>query len=118
MPKNPFASLPQSPWLSTQPKRDKRRSFGSSQKKEILYQQDNKCAGCHEKLDPRATHFHHKKPWSSGGRTITQNGRALCPKCHEIISHKERLKKVDKKRTKKPSSVFDVPKIRLPKGYY
>ena len=99
-------------------KRDSRRSFTSTQKKEILYQQDNKCAKCHKKLDPRAIHFHHEKPWSSGGRTITANGRAVCGTCHEILSHKERLKKVDKKRrTKKPSSIFDLPKIDLPKGY-
>jgi len=114
MPKNPF-ELP-SPY-SSQPKRDSRRSFTSTQKKEILYQQNSKCARCHKKLDPRAIHFHHKKPWSSGGRTITVNGRALCADCHEILSHKERLKKVDKKRRKKSSSIFDLPKIKLPKSY-
>jgi 5-methylcytosine-specific restriction endonuclease McrA len=79
-------------------KKDIRRSFSPTQKKEILYQQDHKCARCHKKLDPRATHFHHEKPWSSGGRTKTANGRALCASCHEILSHKERLKRVDKKK--------------------
>src|SRR3989337_3857429 len=69
--------------LPTKPKKDSRRSFTTTQKKEILYQQDNKCAKCHEKLDPRAMHFHHEKPWGSGGRTITANGRALDAKCHE-----------------------------------
>lgn len=78
---------------SSEPKRDSRRSFSSTQKKEILYQQDSKCARCHKKLDPRATHFHHEKPWSSGGRTKVVNGRALCADCHEIISHKDRLKR-------------------------
>jgi nitrate/TMAO reductase-like tetraheme cytochrome c subunit len=87
----------------TETKKDTRRSFTSTQKKEILYQQDNKCARCHKKLDPRATHFHHAKPWASGGRTIVVNGRALCADCHEIISHKERLRQVDKKR--KPRNV-------------
>jgi hypothetical protein len=89
-----------------QTERDTRRAFTSTQKNEILYQQDNKCAICHEKLDPRAKHFHHEKPWSSGGRTITQNGRALCANCHEKETHKERLKKVDKKRRKK--SIWDL----------
>ncbi|MBT0159379.1 HNH endonuclease [Candidatus Bathyarchaeota archaeon A05DMB-2] len=89
--KNPFG-------ISVEPQKDKRRSFTSTQKKEMLYQQDNKCARCHKKLDPRATHFHHAKPWASGGRTIVINGRALCADCHEIISHKERLRQVDKKR--------------------
>jgi hypothetical protein len=90
-----------------QPKRDTRRSFSQSQKKEILYQQDNKCAKCHKKLDPRATHFHHAKPWSSGGRTKVINGRALCASCHEILSHQERLKKVEKKR----KSISKKPKL-------
>jgi 5-methylcytosine-specific restriction endonuclease McrA len=111
MPKNPF-ELPS--LYPSKPKRDSRRSFSRTQKKEILHQQDNKCGKCHRKLDPRAIHFHHKKPWSSGGRTITTNGRALCPSCHEILSHKERLKKVDKRKRKKQSSVFDLPKIDFP----
>ena len=102
-------------------KRDSRRSFTRTQKNEILYQQDNKCAKCHKKLDPRATEFDHKKPWAAGGRTVTVNGRALCANCHKIVTHKTRLKQVDKKRkatkrkpakkrrTRKPKNPFDVP---------
>jgi 5-methylcytosine-specific restriction endonuclease McrA len=89
----------------SQPRKDSRRSFSSTQRKQILYQQDNKCARCHKKLDPRATHFHHAKPWSSGGRTKVENGRGLCASCHEILSHGERLKKVDKKRKKREPSL-------------
>jgi len=100
-----------------QPKKDSRRAFTQTQKKEILYQQDNKCARCHKKLDPRAIQFDHAKPWASGGRTITQNGRALCGECHDIITHTQRLKKANKKRSKKPSSIFDLPKVKLPKDY-
>ncbi|MFH1473339.1 MAG: HNH endonuclease signature motif containing protein [Candidatus Aenigmatarchaeota archaeon] len=73
--------------------RDKRRSFTRSQKNEILYQQGNKCAICHKPLDPRDIEYDHKKPWASGGRTITINGRALCGSCHNKVSHKTRLKK-------------------------
>ena len=86
-----------------------RKSFfvDAAQKKEILYQQNSKCAECHEKLTPRATQFDHKKPWSSGGRTIVVNGRALCSKCHDIISHKQRLRTGDKKRKpKNANSLF------------
>lgn len=91
----------------SQTRKDSRRSFSPTQKKEILYQQDGKCARCHKKLDPRATHFHHEKPWASGGRTKVVNGRALCADCHEIISHKDRLKRIDKKRKPKDvSSLF------------
>jgi nitrate/TMAO reductase-like tetraheme cytochrome c subunit len=76
--------------------KDTRRTFTKTQKNEILAQQDNKCAECQQKLDPRATEFDHKKPWASGGRTIVVNGRALCANCHKIASHKHRLKQVDR----------------------
>ena len=75
--------------------RDANRAFNRTQKNEILFQQDNKCAECHGKLDPRATEFDHEKPWASGGRTITVNGRALHADCHKIITHRHRLEKVD-----------------------
>jgi len=103
----------------SRPSRDLRRAFNQTQKNKILYQQNGKCARCHGKLDPRAIHYHHKKPWASGGRTITENGRALCPTCHAIVSSEERLKKVDKERTKKQANPFDfkIPQIKLPKGY-
>ncbi len=104
LPKNSFQF-----GLPSKPKKDSRRSFTATQKKEILYQQDNKCASSlcrHKKLDPRATHFHHEKPWSSGGRTIISNGKALCAECHEIVSHKQRVKNVDKKRTNRDSNPF------------
>jgi predicted HNH restriction endonuclease len=82
-------------------KKDKRRIFTGTQRKEILYQQDNKCARCHKKLDPRTVEFDHKKPWASGGRTIIVNGRALCPNCHRIVTHNTRLKKLEKNKSKK-----------------
>jgi hypothetical protein len=110
--KNPFELPSMHP---SKPKRDSRRSFNRTQKNDILHQQDNKCAICHKKLDSRDIHYHHKKPWSSGGGTITENGRAVCGSCHNIISHKERLKKVDKKRKRKQSSPFDLPKVKFPK---
>jgi 5-methylcytosine-specific restriction endonuclease McrA len=90
---------------ASETRKDSRRAFGSDQRKQILHQQDNKCAKCHKKLDPRAIHFHHVKPWSSGGRTIVANERALCASCHEILSHEERLKKTDKKRKKTNTSL-------------
>jgi len=81
-----------------QDRRDIRRPFSQTQRKEILSQQNGKCARCHEKLDPRTTRFHHGKPWASGGRTIVANGRALCANCHEIVTHEQRLKQVVKRR--------------------
>jgi 5-methylcytosine-specific restriction endonuclease McrA len=76
--------------------KDARRAFTQTQKNEILVQQDYKCAECRKKLDLRATEFDHKKPWASGGRTIVVNGRALCADCHKIISHKHRLRQVER----------------------
>ena len=85
--------------------RDKRRVFTSSQKKEILYQQDNMCAICHNKLDPRATQFDHRKEWSSSGKTTIKNGAALCSNCHSIKTHNTLVKKVDNpQRTRKLAS--------------
>jgi recombinational DNA repair protein (RecF pathway) len=76
--------------------RDPRRAFTQTQKNEILYQQNNRCAKCHDPLDPRAKHFHHIKGWAAGGRTVTVNGAALCPTCHAKTEHNERLNKVDR----------------------
>lgn len=75
------------------PSRDPKRRFTQTQKKQILFQQNNLCARCHDPLDPRAIEYHHKKPWAEGGRTISTNGMAVCPKCHAIITHEHSLNK-------------------------
>ncbi|MBI5226471.1 HNH endonuclease [Candidatus Micrarchaeota archaeon] len=86
------------------PERDSRRAFTKTQRNEILYQQDSKCAVCGDKLDPRDIELDHKKPWAAKGRTITENGRALCGFCHNKVTHKQTLKKIDKKPKNKPSA--------------
>jgi nitrate/TMAO reductase-like tetraheme cytochrome c subunit len=94
---------------TTKPRKDTRRAFTQTQKNDILHQQDSKCASSlchHKKLDPRTMEFDHKKPWASGGRTIAENGRALCPECHKIITHNQRLRKIDKKRPTRDSNPF------------
>lgn len=99
--------------------RDKKRSFSQTDKKEILYQQNGKCAICHKKLDPRDIEYDHKKPWCDKGRTKVKNGRAVCGSCHNIRTHKDRLKKVDGKKPKKaPANPFDVklPGLKMSKG--
>jgi len=40
------------------------------------------------------------------GRTITENGRAVCGSCHNKISHSQRLKKTDKKRVSRKTDAF------------
>jgi len=87
--------------------RDIRRSFTITQKNDLRHQQDNRCASdeCkHSKLDQRTIHYHHIKPWAAGGKTITQNGAALCPDCHELIKHKTNLKNAEKRGEKKPKT--------------
>jgi hypothetical protein len=77
--------------------RDGRRAFTQTQKNEILYQQNSKCAKCHEALDIRIVQYDHIKAWADKGRTITQNGAALHPNCHALKTHIERVKQIDKK---------------------
>lgn len=109
-----FGDLPSIWGNSPEEENDSRRAFTQTQKKEILFQQDSKCARCHKKLDPRATQFDHKKPWASGGRTITINGRALCSSCHDIVTHQDRLKKVDKGKKEQKNNNFGLGDFRLP----
>jgi len=123
MPKSPYdfdvSSILSGGQEKKKPTRDSRRAFSQTQRNHIFAQQDGKCAECHEKLDFTTVRYHHAKPWAYGGRTITVNGRALCPNCHAKITHKERLKKVDKKRTQKQTNPFyvNLPKVKLPKGF-
>lgn len=77
--------------------RDKKRAFTKAQKDAILHQQDYYCAKCHKKLDPRAIHYHHIKPWAYGGRTVVENGAAVCPTCHTLLDHEMRLKNAESK---------------------
>jgi len=120
VPNNPFGINSKDPFgLSTSSKknteRDSRRAFIPTQKNEIRYQQNEKCAECHDKLDSRDIEFDHKKAWASGGRTKTVNGRAVCGSCHNKITHKQNLKKADKKIKSKTNDILGVGDFKLPK---
>lgn len=97
--------------------RDTRRTFTETQKKEILVQQDYLCAECHNKLDLRVVEYHHIKAWSANGQTVIRNGAALCPNCHALKSHKQRLKSVETKSTRpqpvSPSSLGELGLTQL-----
>lgn len=97
--------------------RDSRRIFTRTQKNEIWAQQGGKCARCHKPLDPRTVEYDHGKAWSDGGSTLIKNGRALCPECHRLKTHKERLEKVEKMEKPKRKNPYDIsiPKIKIPK---
>lgn len=89
-------------------KKDKRRAFTQSQKKEILHQQNHKCAKCHKKLDIRTVEYDHIKAWAENGKTEIKNGAALCPNCHRLKTHNHTLTKVEKKPKKKASNPFEI----------
>ena len=79
-------------------KTNKREPVAKSQKNEVLSRQKNRCAKCKKSLDMRATHFDHIKEVHKGGKSRIYNLQALCANCHNIKTHKEKLKKVEKRR--------------------
>ena len=85
-------------------KRDSRRSFTRTQQKEMKTNQHNKCKICGTELSEDNIDFDHIKPWEDGGRTIIANGQAVCLKCHRKKTRKEKLKKIDKKRSSTKSN--------------
>lgn len=87
-------------------KQIKRQPISKSQKNEILSQQKNKCAHCKKMLDMRATHFDHIKEVYRGGKSVINNLQALCANCHNIKTHKEKLKKVEINRKNKRKNLF------------
>lgn len=68
--------------------RDVRRVFTRTQQLVIWSRQEGKCT-CGMLLDWQWVVFHHTIPWHEGGRTLIQNGVALCPLCHRksIFTH-------------------------------
>jgi len=88
-------------------KKNKREPVSKSQKNELLLKQKNRCKACRNILYPTHTHFDHVKPIADGGRSIISNLQALCANCHNIKTHKDRLKKVEKKRRSSESGKDD-----------
>ena len=44
-----------------------------------------------------------------GGKTVIENGQALCANCHSKKTHKDRLKKINNKKSKEDSSWWINP---------
>ena len=103
--------------FGTKSRRDSRRVFTKTQKNEIWAQQKGKCAvpRCHKPLDPRTVEYDHGRAWSAGGPTKIKNGRALCPECHKLKTHKERLEKVEKRKRKRKTGPFEIKPIKFQK---
>jgi len=96
---------------------NKREPISKSQKNEVLARQKNRCAKCPKPLDMRATHFDHIKEVYRGGKSRIENLQALCADCHNIKTHDERLKKVEKRRKKSniKTNPFGIKPIKIQK---
>lgn len=72
---------------------------------------------CHKLLDIRTVEYDHIKPWADKGRTINENGVALCRNCHGLKTHNERSKKINNRRRpkSKKSSGMNYPEVKIPK---
>ncbi len=60
---------------------DPRLPFSSEQKRKIWENQGKRCLICKEALSIFEADFLHRK-WIKGGKTTTQNGRAVHKKCN------------------------------------
>ena len=60
---------------------DPRMPFSPEQKRKILENQGKRCMVCKESLSSLEAEFQHRR-WIKGGKTTTQNGRAVHPKCN------------------------------------
>ena len=91
-----------------------------------------RCSKCKKKFDYLNLDVHHIKERSKGGSNKLTNLTILCAGCHRELKHgyidKTKLKPImkpkarkrqrkPKPKKKKPSSMFDLPKIELPKDY-
>jgi len=68
-------------------KTDNKRVFTQKQKQEVCALQNNKCACCHDELDPDNTSSYegdHIIPHSEGGLTEIANCEVLCEGCHQM----------------------------------
>jgi hypothetical protein len=72
-------SLPPDLLIRTDPK----RLFDDDQKREIKIRQDGRCQICKEPvLDGDAEYDHFPISYGRGGKTVVENGRLVCKRCH------------------------------------
>ena len=68
--------------LDGNPKHLSIRLFTDNQKREAYQKQKGVCPKCKEKFDIEDMAGDHKKPWSKGGKTTTDNLEMLCKPCN------------------------------------
>ena len=60
---------------------DVRRFFSKRQRRILGWLSGGKCTACGQKLT-KSFHADHIHPHSKGGKTVTNNGQALCAQCN------------------------------------
>ena len=87
----------------------KRQSIARSTKNKVLDRQNNKCAMCKRQLKASSTHFDHKKESHKGGKSTSDNLRAVCANCHYERHNEDKAREADRKRKKQSTRVRDDP---------
>ena len=64
------------------------RAFTDKQKREAYERQKGKCAKCKKHFEIEEMEADHIKPWSKGGKTISENCQMLCLDCNRTKSGK------------------------------
>jgi len=134
MPKNPYDVRKVASVILGEPEKKKPTKVLSPSKRATLVQKYSKgrCSYCKKKFDYLNLDVHHIKERSKGGSNELTNLTILCAGCHRELKHgtidrtkiepirKPKTRKRQRKRkpkTKKPTDLFQIPDIKLPKGY-
>lgn len=91
----------------------KRQPVAQSTKRAVLIEQRGKCAFCKKHLVD-SIHYDHIKEVRRGGRSTTDNLRAVCASCHDKRHILDKAKAMDKKRRsrgKKEADPFGLSKF-------
>ena len=64
------------------------RGFNPNQRREAFERQKGVCVHCGKKFKLDEMHADHIKPWSKGGKTVSENCQMLCQKDNAIKSNK------------------------------